>query len=255
MDWYADYEARNWDSVENWWRRSDDVAQLSALLTRLKHDVPKRTLHNGVDKYEEPFPSKDAPEEWRRAAAILELGELEAKVIGEPLSDPEIWAAQYESLTAELTALVDLPEVTEGDPVLSRRAHAERALEALRLVNKTIEFRIGLYEPDEQDALREFAADVAINALRAGYFSYAAESKSIQAHAVRGKKTVAGASVGGRERARETELKTEEILKRMRELTEGNNLSVSRAAEIAYKNGLGTSANANRQLWKRSKEK
>lgn len=255
MDWHADYEARNWEAVENWWRRSDDLAQLSALLTRLKHDVPKRTLHNGVDMYEESLPSKDAPEEWRRAAAILELGELEAKVMGEPPSDPEIWAEQHDSLAAELTAFVDLPEVTEGDPELSRRAHAQRALEALRRVNKAIEFRIGLYESDEQDALREFAADVAINALRAGYFSYAAESKSIQAHAVRGKKILENAATGGRIRAMETNVSTQKILNRMHELITPTHASVSRAAKIAFQEGLGSSAAGNIQQWKRHKSK
>ena len=251
-DWRRHYDARDWQALENWWRHSDDFEELNALFSQLSRDVPKRVLRNGLDEHEEFLDAKNAPVEWMGAAAILEFGELEAKIHRYPASDPEIWEDQEAGLTAELRALVASEEVTEGDDVLSRRAHAERALESLEQVKKTVKFRLGLYSPDEQEALREFAADVAINALRAGYFSHAAESKSIQAHAVRGKTTLASAAAGGRSRARETNSKSKKILKRMRELVKEGGHSVSRAAEIAHKEGQGTSANANRQLWKRN---
>lgn len=255
MDWLADYEAREWKAVENWWRGSDDLPALSALLTRLQRDVPKRTLSNGVDKHEEYLKARDAPDKWGGAAAILELGELEAKVLGDPFSDLEVWEDQHSNLRAELKVLAASPEDTKGDVELSRSAHAERALEALERVNKSIAFRVRLHKPEEREALHEFAADVAINALRAGYFAHAAESKAIQGDAVRGKVTLESAGAGGRSRARDTRHRTEMILKRMRELKDAKPRSILSAAEQAWKDSLGTSPNANVQLWKNHRKK
>lgn len=115
MEWQHDYDARSWEAIENWWRRSDDLAALSALLTQLQRDVPKRTLRNGVDEHQEFRKAKDAPKEWSGAAAILQYGELEAKIAGDPASDPEIWADQNARLTSELREFAALAEVTKGD--------------------------------------------------------------------------------------------------------------------------------------------
>lgn len=252
MGWQRDYQARNWTAVENWWRRTDNLAELKALLAQLQRDVPRRTLTNGTDIHIEFYGPKNAPEEWKGAALILEFGELEAKINGDPASDIELWAEQQTSLREELHQLASSPEVTTGDSLLSCRAHAERALEALERINDVVGFRIGAYEPDEQEPLREFVALVAIYAMRAGYFAYAAESKVIQAHSARGQVLARAASKGGEIRALEVAPRRERILSKMVELKEtGRVSSIQRVADLAFKQGYGTSGNANRQLWKR----
>jgi hypothetical protein len=251
MGWRGEYQARNWTAVENWWRRTDDLDELKALFAQLQRDVPRRTLTNGMDVHVEFQKSKDAPEEWRGASLILEFGELEAKINGDPSSDIELWAEQQTSLSKELQQLVSAPEVTKGDGVLSRRAQAERALEALQRVNEIVGLRIGVYTPDEQEPLREFVAQVAINAMRAGYFAYAAESKVIQADAVRGKKVVKSASNGGENRSRELSSERQRRLRRIGELIEYESLTISAASAKAAKEGIGKSRGANIKLWNR----
>jgi hypothetical protein len=255
VEWQRYYDERDWTAIESWWRSSEDRTALSELYAQLQRDVPKRTLHNGVEIYEESVKAKEAPAEWRGAAEILEIGELEAKVLGDPLSDPEIWADQVSKLRVELETLAKEPEVTEGDALLSRRAHAERALEAIHMIDETIRFRTLLYKPEEQPQLLEFLANIAINAMRVGYFAKAAETKAIEVDAVRGRKTITSAAVGGRTLAASARPKTEQTLSKMRTLIEEKRLSVSRAAATAFKQGFGSSPEANRKLWGRQANK
>jgi hypothetical protein len=141
-----------------------------------------------------------------------------------------------------------MPEVTKGDAELSRRAHAERALEALEKLAETIRFRVGLYDPDEREPLREFAAAIAINALRAGYFARAADSKGFETDAVRGQKTKSSAKTGGEIRATQTKPTTDAVLAEMRLLIDAG-VNISRAALAVHKKGIGSSKEANRHLW------
>jgi hypothetical protein len=248
IDWRKAYKSRDWDSVDNWWRTSDDRAELLGLLGQLRRDVPKRTLENGVETVEESISSEKAGEGWKGAAEILELGELEAKVAGVPADDAAIWSEQSEGLSAELRNLLAMPEVTEGDAELSRRAHAGRALEALEQIAETIRFRIGMYDQDEREPLCEFAAAIAINALRAGYFARAAESKKMEVDAVRGQKTKSSAKTGGETRARQTKPTKDAVIQKMRVLIEAGH-TVSGAADAAHRVGIGSSQDANRKLW------
>lgn len=253
-DWQKGYEDRNWNAIDNWWRNSDDQSAKRSLLTQLQRDVPKRTFQNGVETAKEFVRTKDAPEAWKGAAEILELGELEADVAGDPLSDVVIWADQCAKLSAELQALSELPEVTKGDFELSRKEHSTRAIEALKAVQEAIEFRVRLYRPAEQESLREFASSVAINAMRAGFFAHLAESKEIEAHAVRGKISLSSASDGGKARAKTTRLLTERILEKIAALVAKGHTR-ARAADLVYLQGFGKSKGANLQLMKRHKPK
>ena len=71
-------------------------------------------------------------------------------------------------------------------------------------------------------------------------------------HASRGRKTQKAASEGGRQRQREMHPRKTKILAEMqRLLKEKPHIGISGAAEQAYKNGFGTSGNANRAIWYR----
>lgn len=70
--------------------------------------------------------------------------------------------------------------------------------------------------------------------------------------ALRGRGSVEAASSGGQTRAAELREQSAAVLTHMERLV-GVGHSVRRAAELAHRAGLGASANANRQLWKRTK--
>ncbi|GAB1362935.1 hypothetical protein MASR1M32_21710 [Rhodobacter sp.] len=250
MEWKNAYDRRDWIAVDNWWRRSEDKEARQALFDQLQRDRPRRQLLNGTDKEEVPVPAKDVPPEWAEAVEILELGELEASIECDPPSSAEIWADQFRALSEELRALAASPEVTKGDDELSRASHAGRALEALDQIEQKIPFYLDLFEPAERGVLEEFAAILAINALRAGHFANAAGSKVPQSHAIRGQKILYGAKAGGTIRAKEAERKRKEALEEMRRLIERGHTK-SQAARIAVHNGFGSSPEANRQLLKR----
>lgn len=70
---------------------------------------------------------------------------------------------------------------------------------------------------------------------------------------IRGRTTFKAARSGGEARKGKFEPGTNAILAEMRRLHEGGKHSISRAAEIVFLNGLGTSSGANRKLWDRHK--
>lgn len=75
-----------------------------------------------------------------------------------------------------------------------------------------------------------------------------------ETHFLRGKKSVVSASAGGHARAEKSRSNTQAVLRAMeRYIAAGK--SVARAAELAQRNGHGTSAEANRKLWHRHRKK
>lgn len=71
---------------------------------------------------------------------------------------------------------------------------------------------------------------------------------------LRGKKVRSAASAGGSAKALESKDRNQAIIQEMESFVSSGH-SVSRAANFAYKNGLGTSEGANRKLWDRHKTK
>jgi hypothetical protein len=75
-------------------------------------------------------------------------------------------------------------------------------------------------------------------------------------HAERGRKIIRAASEGGKSRGKDLKPQTRVVLAEMsRLLKERPSLSAQRAAELASKNKIGTSAQANRAIWQRNKVK
>lgn len=73
-------------------------------------------------------------------------------------------------------------------------------------------------------------------------------------HFLRGQKSIASASAGGQARAQKSRPNTQAVLRAMERHLEGGK-SVARAADLAHRNGHGTSAEANRKLWTRHRKK
>lgn len=69
-------------------------------------------------------------------------------------------------------------------------------------------------------------------------------------HALRGRKVVEGAESGGRERAQRVSEQTAEVLQRML-VFRARGHSISRAAELTFESGIGSSGGANRAIWYR----
>lgn len=258
-DWQERYARRDWIWLDDWWRHFDDRASAKDFLERLRADVPKRIHQNGIESREEYVTPDEASEEWKGAAEILYFGELAAWVEGEPQPVDASWELERVRIEALLRELWGAGEVTEGDHALSRRAHAEEALESLASIDfctsaMSDEIDPDRNLPDDREWLLSFAREIAFLAFNAGTHARAAIGKQAEAHAVRGDKVLAAAKSGGRSRHQQTKSETERTLQRMRELIDQGHTQ-KRATELAHAQGYGTSANANRQLLKNSKKK
>lgn len=257
--WTDLYERREWDDLENWWRHSDDVDALSALLARLDADVPKVTARNGMEVEVRHVRPNEAPPDWKRAAQILELGELKAKVEGDPPSNAEIWRHDRDMISAQLRSLVVAGEVTMGDKMLSRANHAATSLALLDSTDFCVQAMANEIDPvgekpEDRDWLIEFAQEILYLGFHAGLHARAAIGKSMETDAVRGEKVLMAAVEGGNQRRVNTNPATVAVLREMQRLIDGGHTEL-RAAELSAAKGIGTSATANRKLYQRHKEK
>lgn len=104
-------------------------------------------------------------------------------------------------------------------------------------------------------AMAQHAFYVLENDFAFGYLTAQIDQKrDIETHFLRGKKSIESASLGGLARSSEQHKKTQQTLTEMNRLIE-NDLSIARAASLAYKNGFGTSDAANKKLWARHSKK
>lgn len=250
-DWRDLYSKRDWDGVEAWWRHCQDQQELSELLNLLRRDVPKSRRENGVEVFvDDPDPAS-VPDEWKGAALILAQGELAATNEGDPEPTPEVWKRERTRIEAILEDLAKADEVTSGDPVLSRSAHARNALDLLKEIDWALAAVIGRSHHRNRTMLADFAADIASLAFHAGSEARSAIGKEVEVHAIRGEKVLAGSQASAFATNGKTKPRTEAVLAAMAELVKEGH-SVLNAARIVFENRkLGASAEANRKLWQR----
>ena len=104
-------------------------------------------------------------------------------------------------------------------------------------------------------AVAQHAFFVEENDFAFGYLTAMLDIKrNREAHLLRGLKTIESARLGAKTRASQTKPETARVIAEMERLRDSGH-SISRAAEIAHSKGHGTSADANRKLWTRSKQK
>ncbi len=253
--WELAYQKRQWDVVENWWRSIDDAQDLKTLLDLLRRDVPRIKIENGMETDERHMHPNEVSEEWRGGAEILYLGELEAKVTGDPPEDLTQWNEVSASTVQMMQEFLAAQEVTEGDRTLSRRAHAEAALELLSVIEREAAAMCAEIDPDgdkpdDRAWLAAVIAQTASAAFKVGVHARAALGKEIEQHAVRGKKNLDSAKAGGKATSASTKAMNTEVLKEMKRLIASGH-SVSGAARLARQNGLGTSNEGNRKIYQR----
>ena len=87
-----------------------------------------------------------------------------------------------------------------------------------------------------------------------GYFTAQLDQKrENETHFLRGKKSLESAKLGGKVRSSIVKPETESTLREVKRLV-GAGHSLSRSAELAHRNGFGTSPSANKRLWNRHKK-
>lgn len=231
-------------------------AEQAALLDALRQLVPKTTDVNGTETQTRYMTPAELGQDPRAGAAkILLLGELEAAVRGEPEDAGQTWHRLHGDIRALMEELVGAPEVTKGAKAISRRQHARDALELLGEIERNSRAMIlQLDDAEDRRWMAEALAETAALALRAGAKAQAAQGKAIESDAVRGARVISAARQGAQETRQNNSVAKNKRLKRMEELVVSGQ-STARAAEIAYRDGLGPSADANRKLWQRSREK
>jgi hypothetical protein len=259
QDWRKAYAARDWDKVENWWRHSEDKEELCALLAQLQRDVPHQLQVNGMEERTEYVHPRDAPAEWKGAAKILFMGELEAKALGGPEPELEEWKKLCIRIRSILqNMLAEAKEPTTGDPTMSRAAHAREAMAFLDQVERESLWMQAQIDPEGDNSvgrewLQAVIAQAAQAAFWAGIHTRAADTKEFEAHSVRGKKVLAGAKTGAAWLRRSHAETTARILRSMDDYV-AFSFSVARAAALTFQNHLGTSAAANRKLYTRHRQ-
>lgn len=257
--WKTAYESNQWDEVENWWRACDDVGQLLALFRQLQRDVPRVKIVNGTEEMEEFVHPDVAPEGWRGAAQILLLGELEAKIEGDPAPELEEWQHLADQTASMMREYLGAKEPTTGHRLLSRAAHAEAVLDLLKGIDRDTKIMCAELDPDgtqpdDRAWLKSVIAQTALAAFNAGAHARAAVGKAIEQHAVRGKNTLASAQEGGRVRSEGAKRTTIIVIAEMERLI-GSGQSAKSAARLAFQAGYGASPEGNRTAYKRHIEK
>lgn len=248
-DWRAHYNARDWPWIKDWFYYSENLKEIATLREWLRRDVPRIARRNGVEETEEYVLPSVAPEEWRGAAEILHLGELDAILDEEPPSALQEWESDRTSVETELSRFIKADEVTEGDPSLSRRGHAEQAMEILDDIDQLSSWMRGELNPEDRSWLDELIAEVAHLAFSAGSHARSALGKDYERWAVRGRKIGENASKGGKAAHKARKPEISERLRRMKASID-RGFTVSAAAQHTAKVGLG-SKEANERLWRR----
>jgi hypothetical protein len=258
--WKYLYNAQKWAELDQWWRFSEDQAALTEMFNWLIENIPKTEIQNGTESVRHPISSRDASPEWKYAASVLEQGELESTILGDPLQASVEWQEAQDNALMMLDQFIESREPTKGDKRLSRLRHAELAREALYSVDRNTKFLVNQIAitqnlARDQDWLRESFAQIAIDAFEAGIQYRSAAGKDIEADAIRGQKTLQGMRRGGEEKARQSRNDRKLIIDAMDEyLNRGS--SMSKAAYLTFSTRkLGTSAAANLKRYNRHKNK
>lgn len=226
--WERLFSEKDWNALEDHWRElyaegaqdEGTLGTLRAILARLEAEVPRVDLENGTEMLLDRVSVEDMSEDWKGAAQILVLGELKAAVEGDPPIASIEWQGLRALVVKTLENLVRSSEVTEGNEGLSRRAHAERALQHLKAIDLELDWalgeaaEVGNVEPgvdtvaDDQGAasdrewLRENVLSMVRLAFLAGSEARSAIGKERESHTLIGAKMVRSAAMGRQQHAR-----------------------------------------------------
>lgn len=254
-DWRVLFEHRQWNEIEDLWPHLSPAEQ-GALLKALQDAVPFITVTDGLESMERHCLPKEAPAEWKGAAKILALGELEAAVEGDPPQASEAWQvirAEAENFLQKTLGACANKAQQNGPPgELSQEQHCRESLQLLAALDVCATWmRREMKSEADKAWLAEVIAEVASHAFMAGRHMQEAWGKPFESHALRGIKTIEAAAEGGRNRKGKRSSKSAAILAEMQKLIDAGH-SKARAAELAAQKGLGASKEANIKLYGRS---
>ncbi|MEM6440188.1 MAG: hypothetical protein AAF763_10920 [Pseudomonadota bacterium] len=229
--------------VVDYW--SFDAAEARRLLDALRSVVPKRTRADGGRDLSEPLHPDEIEEPHLKAAAMtLMLGELEQIASGPPESEAESWEGLLSNAELTLETVASKPvEKTRADAV-ALAEHLEEARERLKAIGVATAFARGeALNEDELAFVRSVQCETALNAFWLGGLMRAIDQKPFDEAARTGAKVQAGAKLGGA-MARAPRKSTQDALQAMDaaladQTKRGVARSVARAAEHAFRNGLG----------------
>lgn len=186
----------DWSELNNWWKFQNDGQPgyregLSALLDVLRTLVPTVTMRNGIEQRQRHLSSDDKDgEQWsghaslKGAVKILEWGELEAIVEGDPLPSSIVWPEHRSIIEGHLDHFMFQDEVTEGDDELSRRAHADEAKQLLKSIDFASTHAANQMDSDDERLwLNDVISEIAYLAFEAGQHTRAAWGKEFEKHA------------------------------------------------------------------------
>ena len=253
-NWRKLVAAHDWTGIEDLWPHIEQ-SDAADLLDAIRSVVPMVAIENGMERTERRALPKEVAKELEGAAKILRLGELEAYVEGDPPRPTDVWRGLQAAAEAFLHEASAKAEATDGDIELSRKRHCDEAAERLRSLDRNQHWRLGQSDgPEEENWLREVIAEIAIDAYLAGRHVQAAWGKDFEQHAVRGEKVLHGAAQAGDLRRRAVEPSSQKVLEEMERLLTRKH-SISRAAEIAFEKDFGSSPEANRKLYYRTRRR
>lgn len=190
--WEPLVRGHNWDEVENWWesqylQNPKDTNPLKSLLAELRRIVPVISVVDGMEALERHILCNDPKELWadkehlKGAAKILQLGELQAAVEGEPENALDLWNEHRTMVEEQLSELSSGPEDVVGTAELSRATHAREASELLRQIDNTTEWMCAEFESEiDPEWFRETAAEIAFAAFVAGRHTQEAWAKEFE---------------------------------------------------------------------------
>ena len=256
--WRERFALEQWDWFYGIERHIDcndpDVrSELLEILCKIQKLVGQTWDENGMQQVLRYKTSSEVHPDLKVLAEILEIGELEFVISGEPEDDGKEWRNLLADVESKLRNFISAPEVTKGAAPLSRKAQAERALGFLGEIETNRQLlRQQLNSDDVQVWFDEAVAAIALPAFLAGMHAMQADYKIIETDAVRGTKVAGGSSNAAHGTNQKFIAPREKRISRVRELTE--HMTVAAAARQCAKERLG-SVGAIKKTWHRHKNK
>lgn len=246
------------DEIDDLWREevfeegdgADGQSTAREYLAILKEEVPTKLLQNGMEAQEVRVRSEELEGRQKQAAEILELGELEAFVEGDPPTAQEACIQLRESVLGAFESRLIEGEITDGDEQLSRAAHLDRMKSHFANLDAQTEWALSQVHEEERRWVREVIAEATIDAFLAGSEARSFYGKNAEKLAVRALNYRNTASLGGKLKGAANKPQREAILAAMAAYRNRGH-SLGNAAELTAKQGLGTSKDANKKMWER----
>jgi len=165
--WREVADAGRWADVDWYYLPGEDLPDL---LERLRRAVPTTKDVKGMEVAERHIRAAETSvHDIKAAALVLQLGELQAAVEGDPPDASERWAAMQDEVTVLLREAVSRGEAIKGSTALSRTSHVRDALHNLEQAAFTTNaMAAGCDDEDQAKWSRESAAEVALAAFAAG---------------------------------------------------------------------------------------